>query len=178
MSLVWSTTTTTGTALIFAISFGSKLGSRTAWQAYLRSIRHSRALPESLAEAAAVGLAVAEAATVCLLIVPPTRSIGSAVACLLSAALTVSVAVAVARHSDARCQCFGSGGRLSPVHLVRNAMLTAFTGSALLGHPLASSADGHWPDVLVGMTLGLVVAALIIGWEDMVWALGGLRTAG
>lgn len=175
MTVVWSVATTSGVGSVFAASFASKVRHPVAWRSYLESIRRSRAVPQRLAAAAATGLAAAEVATVCLLVPPAGRTSGLLLGLLLSVLLTVGVGAAVARHSSASCQCFGAGDRLGTAHLARNAVLTICIGAGLLVRLAAPPGAGRWQDALAGGLIGVGLAAVVVGWEDIGWALTALR---
>jgi hypothetical protein len=88
-------------------------------------------------------------------------------ASVLFAVLTVGVARAVRGGTTATCRCFGSrGGRLSGVHVTRNAVLTAV---ATLATALSLAAPGapDLPGVALAAAAAVLLSVLIRYWEDL-----------
>lgn len=174
MMTLWSVAVASGAGLVFAASFASKVRSADAWRSYRESIRLSGTVPKEAAILFAGALALAEVITVGLLAVPASRGFGIAAALVLSLSLTAGVGIAIARHSQAVCQCFGAGERLSAVHLARNLMLTVVAGTGLAAW-CAPVTETDWENTVVGGLIGVGLAVIIVGWEDLVWAMTALR---
>lgn len=174
MLTLWRAAAVAGVGLVFAASFASKVRSAEAWRSYRESIRLSGAVPQAAAAVVAGALAVVELITVGLVAVPASRPLGIGVASMLSLSLTVGVGIAVSRHSQAVCHCFGAGDRLGRVHLARNLVLTAVAVAGLAAWRGAAP-DTHWQNSVVGVLIGVALAAVIVGWEDVAWAMTALR---
>lgn len=166
----------TAVVLVFAASFVSKVCSRRSWRTYRAAIRFSRALPAALAPPIAILLAAAEALIALMIGWPASRTIGLAVAFVVAAGLALGVGIALARGTEASCACFGAGQRLSTSHLARNLLLTALVGAGcVVAHARHAGGIG-WLAGAAGVLLGLAGAALIVGWEEIGWAVSGLRS--
>jgi hypothetical protein len=166
---------------VFAVSGFAKLRSRQAYRDYRAGLRATRLVTGSLLSGTAFTLVAGELATVgglagaagLLAAGSPgaylLAELALAVAAALAAVLVTGVAVAVSRGLRAPCACFG-GTSVRPLgapHVFRNACLLA-----LLAAGLAASGLQHTRPSLAGSALavvaGLVVALLIIRWDDLV----------
>ncbi|MFE3315054.1 MauE/DoxX family redox-associated membrane protein, partial [Embleya sp. NPDC059213] len=106
-----------------------------------------------------------------LVLVPPTRGVGFAVAGVLLAGFTAAVGAALRRGRRSSCRCFGaSDAPLGPRHLVRNGILLAASIAGLSATGLASPTD--LPPALAGSAVavvaGLLGALLLISLDDIV----------
>jgi hypothetical protein len=116
---------------------------------------------------AAVPTVVTELAAAALLPWPATAAAGTVLAAALFGALTSAVWFAVATGIPARCACFGRLGRpLGPAHVARNLTLTGFAVAAwwLVGTGSGTLAPAG---VLVSTVAGVVLAVVIVRWEDL-----------
>jgi methylamine utilization protein MauE len=158
--------------LIFTASVASKIRNRESWRAFSRSLAGSRVVPRRLVGLAAGGLVLAESGVILLQLASATRMIGAALAAALAAGLTVGVAVAVARGATATCQCFGAGSTLSQQHVTRNGALLGICLLTGLAYGLDDPPSGPRAlPALLGAVTGVALAAVIVGFEDVVWAL-------
>ncbi|MDO3703192.1 hypothetical protein Q3W71_16085 [Micromonospora sp. C28SCA-DRY-2] len=165
---------------VFAASSWSKARSRTALRAFADSLRPLPLLPARLVDPVAVLVTIAELGLVLgigwsVLAVAtgwpaarPGATLVLVLTLLLLAVLTTGVVLAVRRDTGARCACFGATQQpLGRRHVVRNALLLAVTGAALVTvlvartHPLAAAG------VLVGVATGSVGALILIRLDDL-----------
>ena len=163
-------------AVVFAYSAVAKLrdrGSFREFRAWLADLplpvmrRHAR-----LAAAAATGAEVLIAACLAL---PWATLAGFALAGATLAIFIAGTCLAIARGTQAACQCFGThGARLGPRHVARDAVLLAV---AIAG-AVASNARGARP---AGVALSVAAAAflaILIVFLDDVLSLFALGPAG
>jgi hypothetical protein len=146
-----------------------KVRSRTTFRAFVTSVEQvARAVPmirapSRFAAAVAVPAVATEFAVAAALAWPATGPAGTVLAVALFGALTAFVWFAVVTGSEARCACFGKlSHRLSWPHVARNATLTAAAVATWWpagGLPV--------PGVLVSIVAGVVVAAVVLRWEDL-----------
>jgi hypothetical protein len=166
-------------SFVFIASAGSKLRGRPAFQSFRAGLREAAVVPEHLLPATAAVLAGSEAAIAIALaaaaVLVGTGTPGAATAAvlafiaaaLLTAALAAGVAGVMRRGISARCACFGAASDLplGRVQLARNLSLLAAEGAGL-----ALSLQTHRPalaGVAVAILAGLVVALLVVRWEDL-----------
>jgi hypothetical protein len=112
-------------------------------------------------------LVAAETAVAVLAPWPVVGVVAAGGASVLFAVLTVGVARAVRAGTTATCRCFGSrGGRLSAVHVTRNALLTAV---ATLATVLSLAAPGapDLPGIALATAAAVLLSLLIRYWEDL-----------
>jgi hypothetical protein len=166
---------------VFATSAFAKLRSRAAYRDYRAGLRAMRLVPPGLLTRTAVTLVAVEAVTACGLAAAagllaagasaaaPLSELALAVAAVLTLALAGGVAVALSRGAQATCACFGgsSGRPLGRAHLVRNTFLLALLAAGLVVGLLQRDGPGL-ADSLLAVAAGLVLALLIIRWEDLV----------
>jgi hypothetical protein len=154
-------------ALLCLWAAAGKLAGAAARRGFARMLR-GVGVPPRLVAPVGGALLVAELAVAALAPWPRTGLVGSALAAALFAALTVGVARAVRGGSRVECRCFGGrGGRLGPVHVARNATLTAAAVAALLA---TAAAPGPPPDPLSVAVAALAAAAavaVVVRWEDV-----------
>lgn len=109
-------------------------------------------VPRAAAGFAAAALAGTEAACALLLLIPPVRRAGLAVAGCLMMVFLVAMSTALARGRRIPCACFGGGGELDTVglpSLLRTALLGVIAVVSLLGRP----APTRLPALLVAALL-------------------------
>ena len=170
-------------ACVYGASAMSKLRGQQAYRSYRAGLLQTRFVTNSslpvfaaclvscevaVAACSAGALAaVAISAPGAVIIAVLALGVGSA----LTVVLAAGVAVVMKRGIAARCACFGSssGQQLGGAHLVRNGLLLALlalgcacaaVGRGSLGGPALAAS-------LVWITAGLVVAAILIRWEDL-----------
>lgn len=159
------------TGAIFAVSAAGKLRSPAAFRAFSAWLAGLPLLPVSVRPATAVTLPASEVACVILVAVPATAGGGLVLAAILLAVLAVGALISVRRDVTAPCACFGSSGaRLSPRHVVRNAVLclaaTAGAVATVAGNPPAVRSAG-----VAAAVGGAGVAALLVLFLDDLAAL-------
>jgi len=177
-------------AVVFTASATAKLRSRAAYREFRAGLRATRLVRERLLSRTAVILVVAETATAAglagALVLRITGSPGAfqlaesafTVAAVLIVVLAAGVAVVIRRGTMARCPCFGSTSArpLGVAHLVRNACLLLPLLAGLACCPL-----NHDRPALAGSVLavasGLVVALLLIRWDDLAALLAPIPSA-
>jgi hypothetical protein len=119
-------------------------------------IDNYQVVPQAAVAYAAAALAVTETVCALLLLPPPTRRVGLAIAGCLTAAFLAAMLTALARGRRIPCACFGGGGQLDTVGLssvLRTALLGVIAVMSLLGRPTAI----QLPQLLVaGLLLVLV----------------------
>lgn len=113
------------------------------------------------------GVIAAEAAVVVLLVPPDSTWAGFVLAGLLAVAFAAAVVAALRRGDHAPCNCFGVSARpISPVHLVRNAVLIAVAGLGLAADEVA--VDPAAPaGIVAAVVAGVVVAAVVVRADDL-----------
>jgi hypothetical protein len=149
--------------VVLLASSAAKLRGRQALRALADSLVALRLVRTASARRVALALAVAESATVVLLMAPASRAVGFAAAAVLLTVLTAGVAVVLARGATAPCRCFGaSETSLSARHLVRNVLLVA---AAVLG---LLSPSGYPAGALVAVAAGVVAGILVTVLDDVV----------
>ncbi|SEG95342.1 hypothetical protein SAMN05444920_10943 [Nonomuraea solani] len=159
---------------VFALALVSKVSSRAAWSAFVRSTRSMRVVGDGLAPAAAVATAAAEAGVIVLAAVP-VRWAGSAAFVLatgLLGCLTVAVVLVVRRGAQVPCRCFGATETpMGTPHVVRNLLLVATALLGLAGSLVGGSFD---PALTVVIALfGAVLGLLMARWDDLVSLFAG-----
>ncbi|HSK96638.1 MAG TPA: MauE/DoxX family redox-associated membrane protein [Euzebyales bacterium] len=163
--------------LVFAASTLGKIRNRSAWAAFVRSLRDLRLLPERAVTAVAVAVAAGEAAAVLLLAAPATIPAALAVVGVLLAAFTVAIVATLRRGVQAPCRCFGAASLpLGRRHVLRNAMLLAVAGltaSALSAPSASASASAHPAGLAVAVAAGLVGGALLVFFDELVELFAG-----
>lgn len=157
---------------VFAIAAASKASSPRQLTALGSLVQTVTGRGARAGKVSALVLLVAEATVALLLVVGDARP-AFAASIVLLAVLTAGLGVAVDRHADQPCRCFGLS--TSPVgarHVVRNVLLMA---AAFVGWLLAGSDDTRLlavGPVVLATTAGLVLAALIVLFEDLTAVFG------
>jgi uncharacterized membrane protein YphA (DoxX/SURF4 family) len=152
---------------VFLASVSGKLRSRTAFRALVSWLA---ALPVPLARsrprAVAVVTAAAEVLIVVLVALPWTVRPGLALAAVVLAVFTAGTWLAVARGTDASCQCFGvsASSPLGRRHVVRDALLCA---AAAAGVAAAGSGGVHPAAAAMSLLAGVVVAGFAVFLDDL-----------
>lgn len=154
---------------VFAVAGGSKLtrhgfGEFRAATGRLLPVRWS-----GWRRPAAVGVLVAELATVGLLAWPPAVPVGFAMALGLGTAFSAGIVAALRRGERGPCRCLGASTTpLGGSHLARNGVVTAAAVVGLvlawLPEPVPASPAG----IGLAAVAGLVLAALVVRMDDLV----------
>lgn len=151
---------------VFLVSVSGKLRSRTAFRAFVSWLA---ALPVPLARsrpsAVAAVTAAAEALIVVLVALPWTVRPGMALAAVVLAVFTAGTGMAVARGTDASCQCFGaSASPLGWRHTARDALLAVV---AIAGAAAAGSGGARPEEAALSLAAGLIGAAFAVFLDDL-----------
>jgi hypothetical protein len=146
--------------VVFVVSAGGKVRDRRHYREFATSLHPL--LPAAFRNSVPAVVVAAEITCAVLLLVPPATSLGFAVAAGLLVAFTAGTGWVLATGRTAVCRCFGVGAqRISPVHLVRNLLLLAFTAA---GAGAGTVAPGG---VLPAVVAGTGVALLMIRLDDV-----------
>ncbi|MCZ7418850.1 hypothetical protein O7605_04870 [Verrucosispora sp. WMMA2121] len=161
MSGYISITCSSALAMIFAVSFISKVRSPAAFGSFVTGLSEMRLVAASVARPLAVAVVALEAAVPLLLAVPGWRPAGLALAGGLLTAFTAAIALVLRRQVAASCPCFGSSTR--PVgrrQLLRNVLLVTVVVSGFV------TADGQarldTGAVAVAVAVAIVLALAVI----------------
>jgi len=162
--------------VVFLASLSGKLRSRPAFRAFVSWLA---ALPVPLVgrqpRAAAAVTAAAEALIVILVALPWTVRPGLALAAVVLAVFTTGTWLAVARGTDAPCQCFGvSASPLGRQHVVRDALLGAV---AVAGAAAAGPGGARPGGALLSLGAGLVAAMFAVFFDDLATLFTGANQA-
>ncbi|MGW4022108.1 MauE/DoxX family redox-associated membrane protein [Streptomyces sp. NPDC005009] len=153
---------------VFFAALLSKVANRSAFHAFVTSLREMRVLPADWVHAIAWLMAAAEGCVVVLLAVPaPTATtLGLSGAAVLLVVFATGIRLGVRRGAQATCACFGvSSAPLGARHVARNATLAvlALAGAAVS----ASSPEMSWETAVPAALCGLVAAVLAIRLDDL-----------
>ena len=153
--------------LVFAVSAVSKIRNRTSFRAFRAAT--AALLPRNVAAAAApaaTAVVATEAASVVALVIPGTSRVGLLLSIGLFAAFTAAIAAALHRGTTVACRCFGASATpLGVRHLVRNGVLIAIAGVALLTGEQRSSDPA---ELATAAGTATVVALLLINLDALV----------
>ncbi|SCF26612.1 hypothetical protein GA0074695_4961 [Micromonospora viridifaciens] len=163
-------------ALVFLAAAAGKL--RAGVDAFAASILDVVRVPARHARLLAGLVITGELIVAGLLVVPRSALVGLATAALLTVALVAVVITALQRGSGARCACFGV--RSTPFgkrHVLRNLLMIGVVATGAWFHlPASAYRPQHY---LLGVLVGLVVAALLVAFDDIAELfVGPPRTAG
>ncbi len=154
--------------VVFVAAAVGKLSGRTAFHAFVLSLRRMKVIPSGWATPAAAASVSAEIAIVVLVFTPlwTAGRIGLGLAAVVLAVFAGAITLSLRRGNTEPCQCFGrSATPLGWHHVARNAFLVAVCLLGLLseGGPidLATAA--------VPAIAGLVVAGIVIMLDDIVY---------
>ncbi|MEV6859801.1 MauE/DoxX family redox-associated membrane protein [Streptosporangium subroseum] len=148
--------------LVFVTSAVSKLRD---FDGFARSLPALAPVRSDLVRPLAMVVAATEMAIPILLVIPPATSYGFMLGCVLLAAFTTAIAVALRRGRRAPCRCFGASSTpVGPRHLIRNGALLI---TALLGG-LAPQGLLPLAGMAVAAAAGLIGAILIVSFDDIV----------
>lgn len=152
--------------VVFLVSVSGKLRSRPTFLAFASWLA---ALPVPLVRRrpgpVASVIVVAEALIVILVALPQTIRPGLALAAVVLVVFTAGTWLAVARGTDAPCQCFGvSSSSLGRRHAVRDALL----GAAAVASAAAAGSGGARPaGTVLSLGAGLLAAVLVVFLDDL-----------
>ncbi len=151
-------------AVVFAISAAGKLRTSAVRAAFRRSVADMAVLPARAVGPVATAVPIAEAATVVLLVVLPTATIGCVLALGLLAAFTTAIGFVLSRGTRAACLCFGTTERpYRPRHLVRNVLLAA----AAVAGAVLSDQPTDAPAALIAIATGAVTALVLVTLDEL-----------
>jgi hypothetical protein len=148
--------------VVFVVSAVSKLRDFTAFASSVLAfapVRHALAAPLAML------IIALEAAVPALLAVRSARPYGFGLGCVLLAAFTAAIAVALRRGRRGPCRCFGAASApMGPRHLARNGvLLAAGVAGGLSPGGLPSSAG-----TAIAVVAGLAGALLVISFDGIV----------
>jgi hypothetical protein len=152
---------------VFAVSVLSKVRSVGQWRAFSSWVGGLPLRPLRV-KAAPGALAVAEAAVVVLVAVPPCAVAGLVAGSVLCLTLTIGLYLAVRAGSHEPCHCFGASSEpLSRRQVVRNALLlaAAVTGAVSAAAGLARMTQPA--EVVLTVIAGLAAAIAVIFFDDI-----------
>jgi hypothetical protein len=156
-------------AVVFAVAFGSKVRSRTAYAEFADSLGDIGWLRGRVRAVAAAAVPAVEAAVVILLALPWTVLAGLAAALVLLAVFTVVTGREAARGHRVRCRCFGAGSaRIGPAQIVRNLLLAAAAAAGLAIEPGSHGSAGA-AALVVAIGIALLTALTLIRWDDLAY---------
>lgn len=144
-----------------------KLSSPQAIRGFRRTLAEIGA-PRRLVPPAAAAIILAELSVVGLAPWPSTGVIGMLLGTALLGAFTIGVARAVREGTTASCRCFGMrSGRLSRLHIVRNAVLTAAAATALILAAAVPRPAQHPAGVALAVAAAALGTLVVVAWEDL-----------
>ncbi|GII65751.1 methylamine utilization protein MauE [Sphaerisporangium krabiense] len=157
----------TAVALVFLVSFLSKIRSRAAFDAFAASVAAGRVLPRRASRAAAFAVVCAEGVVPVALADPSAAPYGHALAAALLLAFSGVILRSVRRGLTVECRCFGiSNSPLGKRHLVRNMLICAVVLVSLgMGSPPVASVA----DLAVGAAYGALAALPLITFDEIVF---------
>nr|WP_176903321.1 MauE/DoxX family redox-associated membrane protein [Nonomuraea maritima] len=156
-------------AAVFLTAAFGKASGKSAWLAFVHSLRRLEQVPGPLLRPVALAVVTTEAVAAVLLLVPARVAgwAGFALAGCLLLAFTLVIGRALKHGNRAPCRCFGASSTpLGASHMTRNLMLTCVAVLGLVG----TSAPGtpEVPYALLAGAAGLVTGILVVAFEDIV----------
>jgi methylamine utilization protein MauE len=151
-------------ALLTAVFGWAAVTKLRAFATFRRSVRLLGLVPARYAGAVAAGIVAIESG--CALAVPLSPVVGL-IGCLgVLTLFCVGIVVLLVRGVSASCACFGAtGAPLGRKHLIRNGLLAGIALSGLLTN---AAGDLHPGGVLSALFAGLIGAALLVTFDDLV----------
>jgi len=151
-------------ALLTAVFGWAAVTKVRAFASFRGSVRQFGLVPARYAGVVAAGIVAIESG--CALAVPLSAVVGL-LGCLgVLTLFCVGIVVLLVRGVSASCTCFGAtGAPLGRKHLIRNGLLAGIALSGLLG---GASSDLHPGGVLDAVLAGLIGAALLVAFDDLV----------
>lgn len=128
-----------GIVVIFAVSVAGKVRGSEAFAGFRQSLAKLGYIPSGLLNAVAIGIVLAEAIAIPLVVVPAASPVGLAWAGTLMVTFAVGISIAKYRGQLVPCHCFGVRTRpLGRPDVVRNLVVGGLCGWAAV---LALGAD-------------------------------------
>jgi hypothetical protein len=154
---------------VFAVAAATKL-TRTGFDRFAAMVADV-GVPAPASRPVAAAVVAAEVAVAGLALTPVGAPIAAGLAVALLGAFTAVTAAVVRRGAAVTCRCFGAGRRMSAVHVVRDAGLTALAALTLVLH---ATAGALWSTdaVLAGSVVAVLVAVLVSGFDELAELLG------
>jgi Methylamine utilisation protein MauE len=155
--------------VVFGTAFFAKVRSRAAFTAFAEALGDLSWLRGWRRLAVAAAIPLAEAATLVLLVLPPTVLWGFACAATLLAVFAAVTGREVASGHQVRCRCFGaSSGHIGRAQVVRNLVLLGLSIAGLGIAPLShGGVAGSGLALAVG--LALVAGVALVRWDDIAY---------
>ncbi len=149
VSSLLSATAAVFTALIFARAAWHKLADFTEFTGFVADYR---LLPDAQVKTASAALVAVEVAIPMLLLIPATQASGAVLAMLLFGLYALAMGINIARgRTSVECGCGGAPTLLSPVLLIRNAVLAGLAALVLVA---AGSLQLSFGDAAAAVALG------------------------
>ena len=151
-------------ALLTAVFGWAAVTKLRAFASFRQSVQRLGLVPDRYAGVVAGGIVAVESG--CALVVPLSAGVGL-IGCLgVLTLFCLGIVVLLVRGVSASCACFGAtGAPLGRRHLVRNGLLA---GIALGGLVADSDLGRHPGGVLDAVFAGLIGAALLVAFDDLV----------
>jgi len=135
-----------------------------AFATFRGSVGQLGLVPRRYVGVVAAGIVAVESG--CALAVPLSPRVGLTGCLGVLTLFCVGIVVLLARGVSASCACFGAtGAPLGRRHLIRNGLLAGVALSGLLTDP---ARDLHPGGVLDAVFAGLIAAALLVAFDDLV----------
>jgi hypothetical protein len=151
-------------ALLAAVFGWAAITKLRAFATFRGSVRRLRLVPTRYAGVVAAGIVAIESG--CALAVPLSADAGLIGCVAVLTLFCVGIVVLLGRGVSASCACFGANGApLGRRHLLRNGLLAAIALSGLMAD---SDLDRHPAGVLSAVFAGLIGAALLVAFDDLV----------
>lgn len=149
---------------VFVLSFVSKVRGPSAYHEFTLSVAALSRLPRAWVRPAALALIVAEGSIALLVAVPSRGSAGVGLvgAMGLLTVFTSGIVAAMRRGSQVPCRCFGASATpLGLPHVIRNLVLLAVCGVALVGVGSGAAADGRLTIAGVVFTVAAAIISVL-----------------
>lgn len=148
-------------AVVFAVSAFSKLRDM---RGFARSVPDFAPVPARWVNAVSTAVVLAESASVVLVLIPATATLGFTLALALMLAFTAGIAHALSRGRRTSCRCFGaSSAPVTQRHIVRNLALAV---AAVLG-AIAPGTTLPLAGLAIAALTGVVLAVLVVAMDDI-----------
>ncbi|MET8863873.1 MauE/DoxX family redox-associated membrane protein [Nonomuraea sp. NPDC004580] len=155
-------------AVVFLAAAVSKVRNRRDRAAFRTSLG-AFGVKARFRPAVAAAVIAGELATAALLAADATALAGLALGSALLIAFAVTIGAVLRRGSSVSCRCFGASTQpLGRRHLVRNALLLLVAAAGVTGTAPAAGWDPG--ALLVAGFMAVIVAALVISYDDLVSA--------
>ncbi|MBF9134217.1 hypothetical protein I0C86_35580 [Plantactinospora sp. S1510] len=158
-------------AVVFGWAAASKLRTASSFRDFTDSIARLRIVPFRLSAAVSVGTVGTEAAVPLALgaaLFGLTPAVGLGLALLMLLGFIVMIALAMRKGTAVPCPCFGASATpLGWRHIVRNLLLSAIAGAALLGQLLPQT-PVDLVLAAIAAVAGSAVALVFVLFDDVV----------